>query len=75
MEIKVDNALVKFEEVREGEVFVWQDKLYMKTEKVFGAASDSHRIFNCVKLEDGGLDNFSKYTVSIIKGFYTRTTN
>jgi len=74
MEIKLDNVVVKFEEICPGDVFMWENILCMKIETVFGNASDrGNRFFNAVRLNDGRLFHFSKETVSIVRGHYTRT--
>ena len=76
MEIKVDNNLQNvFEKICQGDVFMWQEVLYMKIEAVFGTVNSNcgNCFFNAVRLSDGRLFHFSKETVSIVQGHYTRT--
>ena len=55
MKIEIDNKLLPFSYLKQGDVFKYGDTVYIKTNEVELRSLDAIEHFNCVDLESGNL--------------------
>ena len=60
MKIKINNKLLPFSYLKQGDVFKYGDTVYIKTNEIELCSLDVIERFNCVDLESGNLCGINK---------------